>query len=64
MDIIDQAQEKEESMREGALQFRRKEGPLAIGACHYCSEPLGPGERFCSVDCRNDWERLEAHGMI
>lgn len=39
-----------------ALRQRRPVGPPAIGACHYCSEPLAPGLRWCDADCERGWE--------
>lgn len=29
-------------------------------ACHNCSEDLPAGQRFCSTECRVDYERREA----
>jgi hypothetical protein len=56
-DIIDEAHEREEELREKALAARKPEGPPACGFCYFCDEPLGKGQRWCDADCRDDWEK-------
>lgn len=58
MDDIDRAsQEVERSLAE-AMRKRRPAGPVANGRCHYCDEPVGDGQRWCDIDCREGWETL------
>lgn len=28
------------------------------GQCIWCGEPVNDGRRWCSADCRNDYERI------
>jgi hypothetical protein len=28
------------------------------GHCIWCGEPVNDGRRWCSADCRNDYERI------
>lgn len=37
------------------------------GQCLYCTEPLPLSQRWCDIDCRDEWERVQdahrrAHG--
>lgn len=59
MDIIDQAQQREELERELAIrQHACHESALpAVGACHYCSATVPAGSRFCDRDCMADWQK-------
>ncbi len=57
-DEIDKANERAEEILEDALKVRRPEGPPACGYCYNCSEFVGPEERWCDSDCRDDWEKL------
>ena len=43
----------------GARPGRRaaRTGLEAHGRCHFCDEPLAPGLQFCSIDCRDDYEK-------
>ena len=59
-DDIDRAHEVEEQNKQHALANRRHDGPPAVGACLFCGELLGPGERWCDADCRDDWEADQA----
>lgn len=54
--VDDQATEREELDRELALRNRRDEGPRPCGHCHYCSETVAAGLRWCDAECRDDWE--------
>lgn len=58
-DIIDDANKLAEHQREQALKRRKPEGPPPCGYCHNCNEPLTTGLRWCDLDCRADWERLQ-----
>lgn len=59
MDIIDQAQQREELERDLAMrQHACHESSLpAAGACHYCSATVPSGHRFCDRDCLEDWQK-------
>jgi predicted nucleic acid-binding Zn ribbon protein len=64
MDNADRA-DREDIIREQAIaDVRRRKAELpAIGFCHYCSEPVPAGSRFCDADCRDEHEteqRLKA----
>lgn len=55
MDDSDRATAKEEILREEALRYRK---PILkpFGYCHNCTESIGMGALFCSVDCAKDHE--------
>ena len=55
-DVSDQATVREEIQREEAMLFR-KPTVKACGFCHNCSDKIGTSEIFCSVDCRDDFQR-------
>lgn len=55
-DELDLAADREQKAREAALTLRKPPGPVACGACHFCGEPVGPGQRFCGAECRDDWQ--------
>lgn len=57
MDNADRA-DREDIIREQAIaDVRRRKAELpAIGFCHYCSEPVPAGSRFCDASCRDDHE--------
>lgn len=57
-DIFDIASELEELRREKAIKFRKPEGPKATGKCLWCGETVEDGRRWCTVDCRDMWARL------
>jgi hypothetical protein len=63
MDMLDQAQDAAEFLREIDLinESERHERELAaIGACHNCEASVPPGARFCDRDCRDDYEKRRA----
>ena len=56
-DILDNASELETLLREKAIQETRSRKPLpSIGHCYYCNEEVQNGIRFCSAECREDYE--------
>lgn len=58
-DIADQASLVEQSLLEVALRNSRQNTETAkpTGYCLYCGESLGGDLRWCSVECRDDFER-------
>lgn len=56
---FDQASDLEEQFRAEAASFRKPSGPVPCGACHWCGEVVKGDKRFCSVECRNDWQHVE-----
>ncbi len=56
-DEVDMASEQEDYARAEALwQVQHHSQPHASGRCHNCDEGLAPGELFCDVGCRQDFE--------
>lgn len=53
------APQLEERQRQQA-SLLRKPSLRAIGYCYHCSDDLPPGLLFCSLDCREDYERAQA----
>jgi len=43
-----------------AAARRGKKAARATGRCLWCREKTGQGRRWCSPDCRDDWERAHA----
>lgn len=58
-DIVDDASEREEELRAKALAVRKPAGPPACGICYNCDVKVASGERWCDLDCKKDWERLQ-----
>lgn len=56
-DVIDDANERADLFLNVAKGQRRREGPAPNGRCHYCSESVAKGNRFCDTECRDEWER-------
>lgn len=54
-DEADRANDTAQQMLDLQLTQRRH-APEPIGICHYCSEPVETGARFCDIGCRDDWE--------
>lgn len=57
-DDADKAQEIIDKMNEQAALLRKPELKF-IGFCHNCGEWVAPGRIFCSIECRDDWQREE-----
>lgn len=58
-DLADKASESEERDLADALAVRKPAGPPPCGVCYWCGEPLKGERRFCSEDCRDDWQYAE-----
>lgn len=58
MDEVDRANEEaERSLSEALRKVRTVKSPDPTGFCHWCEEPVDDWARWCSVECREDWER-------
>lgn len=59
MDIIDEASDREEELRQRALGNRKPNGPAPTGVCLNveCGEPVPVGHRWCGPNCRSRYER-------
>lgn len=55
-DQFDRAADLEERARAAAIASRRKTAPAATGHCLFCGDDAPAGHRWCSKDCRDDWE--------
>jgi RNA polymerase-binding transcription factor DksA len=66
-DLADLAQIQQERLESYTRKARKPAAPQATGYCLHCGEPLPDGRRWCCVECRDDWERmdtiLKARGM-
>ncbi|QOJ20341.1 MAG: DUF2116 family Zn-ribbon domain-containing protein [Gammaproteobacteria bacterium] len=58
MDDIDRAGELIDMMNEKLVQQARNRPPeaSATGECLFCGEDVKPDVRWCSPECRDDWE--------
>lgn len=58
-DQFDQATDREMMERDIALAEARKAKTeiKATGLCLECGEPVQADVRWCSKDCRDDWQR-------
>lgn len=61
-DPVDRAVVEQDRLLEEQLRIARQK-PIQrlafIGSCHNCSEPLDDSQRFCDVDCRDDFEKIQ-----
>lgn len=61
-DPVDRAVAEQEIILQEQLRVARQ-APIQrlafIGACHNCHEPLTDQHRFCDVDCRDDFEKIQ-----
>ena len=57
-DEVDRGNDRAEEILEDALKVRRPEGPPPCGYCYNCSEFVGPEERWCGIECRDDYEKM------
>ena len=64
MDLADQTQDRILRLAEAIQRFGvakpKPAAPEATGYCLFCGEPIADLRRWCSVACRDDWERLDA----
>lgn len=64
---FDRAQQREEQIVSDAIaharraQQRMDERMPATGYCHSCGDPVIDYQgRFCDLECRDDWQRVQA----
>ena len=50
----------EQTVADALSAARRARSLPYTGLCHWCGEKTGQGRRWCSPDCRDDWERRHA----
>lgn len=61
-DEIDRANDQAERGLAEALRLRRPTGPAPTGRCLYCDEIVADTHRWCSVECREGWEKEARRG--
>lgn len=60
-DIAQYQQEQMEALMGIGVRAKAWDHLPFIGRCHNCEEGLGSGQKFCDIDCRDDWvKRREA----
>ena len=58
MDEVDMTAARTEREAEHLIEMgRKKEGPTPNGRCHYCDEIVADHQRWCDVECRDQWSR-------
>lgn len=59
VDIADQASLVEQRLLEAALRNSKQNTETAkpTGYCLYCGEPVEGSKRWCSIECRDDFEQ-------
>jgi hypothetical protein len=55
----DRAAAMEELRRRAALAVRKPEAPAANGHCLNCDAHVAPKQRWCDVNCRDDWQKTQ-----
>lgn len=61
-DEADRASQEVERELAEAMRKRRPAGPAPTGRCLYCDEIVPDAHRWCSVDCREGWEKEVRRG--
>jgi hypothetical protein len=61
-DDIDRAADLNELYLDIALNNKPSNDPgiTLTGECHNCNHSVSQDQRFCDVDCRDDWEKRKA----
>ena len=62
MDEADRAAQEVERELAEARRLRKPAGPAPTGRCLYCDEVVAEQHRWCSIDCREDWEKEARRG--
>ena len=58
-DIIDNANATADIFLKSALSNKKPEAPQLYGTCLCCYSKISILQRWCDIDCRNDWERRQ-----
>jgi hypothetical protein len=58
MDDTDRASEREEQARKDALALRMP-AMKPIGRCYWCDSDTHGNALFCSIDCRDDYQKAQ-----
>lgn len=61
-DEADRANEEADRRLSRILTKRLPPGPEATGRCLYCDEIVADTHRWCSVECRESWEKETRRG--
>ena len=58
MDVLDKTQQDMEAIEALSWKYKAHDVKDAeeTGFCLYCGEPVQKGRRWCSPECRSDWE--------
>jgi len=57
-DPADRARKLQQAEIDAALTHRKKTPTVRYtGNCAWCDAPVGPKQRWCGPECRDDWER-------
>jgi len=62
-DQIDRANDLADQEREAriaAVRAQAARGPVATGRCLYCDEIVADDVRWCSTECRDEWQHEAA----
>lgn len=57
MDMIDRAQQEIDFASANRCPKEPKREAEETGYCLYCGELVAKGHRWCSVGCRDEWEK-------
>lgn len=57
-DEADRAQVQIEQTLAAQLAVRKPAGPVATGRCLSCEVEVEAGRRWCSAECRDDWQAV------
>ena len=55
-DLADKAAAYQQQEIDAAVTHRKPVGPVAVGRCLWCDEPLSGDRRWCDTECRDEWE--------
>ena len=59
-DDTDFSQETQQHDLELLIKTRPRGQEVAFtGSCRFCGDPVEFPRRWCSTDCRNDWEKYD-----
>jgi predicted nucleic acid-binding Zn ribbon protein len=64
MDEADITAQRQEVEMQFLLRQRRVAGPKPTGHCLWCGERVAQHLRWCSVECRDDWEHDHARRKV